>query len=884
MNTFVPGQRWVVDTEPELGLGIVTAVEARRVNIFFELGECERLYALDQAPLTRIRFHPDDEITLKDGRTVLVKTVHEQNGILIYDTDDDELVPETTLPSEIKLNQPFMRLMTGQVDKPKWFSFKRDLNNAIGDIWRSRLEGLLGIRANLIPHQLYVASSACEHERVRVLLADEVGLGKTIEAGMILTRLIKQERIARTLILVPDALQVQWLVELVRRFGLKPELYAGHEHDFDSGQIHIVPHSAIVDENSRLIIGEFDLCIVDEAHHIQSESEAFLTLQALASTSPHLVLLTATPEQLGVESHFSRLQLLDPAKFSDFDSFIAEEESYAALNTKIRALPEGREQLIKEYNLEDSDDETLINQLLDQHGVGRVMFRNVRSAISGFANRIAHPYTLGEGTWEQKYEWLAQWLKNAPEVSDGKKVLVICHSIDNVFECEQYLWNKHGIDAATFHEEKNLIERDKAAAYFADPEGGSQILICSEIGSEGRNFQFSHHLVCLDLPSHPDALEQRIGRLDRIGQNHDVHIHIPFAERSEDAARFYWYQEILSCIEQQAPAAGAIHDEFWQKVEQDLLNNPEQNTPTLGEAKSKLEDLHIQIQNGRDALLELNSCRQPNADSLRQKIHEFEQSTPLNLVEAASDLLQFHFEETMPQAYSLIPSDKMLIPHLPGIPTEGTEVTFSRELANQREDLMFISWDSPFIHGLWETLHHSELGCASVATLPSRQLPAGHCLLEACFDLVIQSSASAMSRPFLPSSNIRSLILDVGASDLSEALKESALASTLVDVKKHIARQVINSRKDSLAQWYQKVEEFAETKCASMLTEAEERANSHFATEIKRLESLAQRNNSVDESEVEALKVKQAKVIDALKNGTHLQLSSIRLIVVTEPN
>ncbi|MCO6763725.1 hypothetical protein KQH43_32020, partial [Streptomyces sp. EL5] len=78
------------------------------------------------------------------------------------------------------------------------------------------------------------------------------------------------------------------------------------------------------------------------------------------------------------------------------------------------------------------------------------------------------------------------------------------------------------------HEGMSILERDRAAAYFADEEFGAQVLICSEIGSEGRNFQFAHHLVLFDLPAHPDLLEQRIGRLDRIGQRHTIQLHVPY--------------------------------------------------------------------------------------------------------------------------------------------------------------------------------------------------------------------------------------------------------------------------------------------------------------------------------------------------------------------
>jgi ATP-dependent helicase HepA len=171
----------------------------------------------------------------------------------------------------------------------------------------------------------------------------------------------------------------------------------------------------------------------------------------------------------------------------------------------------------------------IIQSLVDQYGTGRVLFRNSRKSVSGFPTRILHQYDLPEDDASlsvadsHRTKWLAELLKQLK----SQKVLVICRDKTTAMALEHYLHLQAGIRCASFHEDLSLLERDRAAAYFADEESGARALICSEIGSEGRNFQFSQHLVCFDLPHHPDLLEQRIGRLDRIGQRGDVNIHVP---------------------------------------------------------------------------------------------------------------------------------------------------------------------------------------------------------------------------------------------------------------------------------------------------------------------------------------------------------------------
>ena len=107
----------------------------------------------------------------------------------------------------------------------------------------------------------------------------------------------------------------------------------------------------------------------------------------------------------------------------------------------------------------------------------------------------------------------------------------------------------------------SIVERDKAAHYFADEEDGAQILLCSEIGSEGRNFQFAHHLVLFDFVITPDLLEQRIGRLDRIGQTQTVQIHVPYLAKTAQHVLLDWYHEGLNAFEKTCPTGSGVFDD-----------------------------------------------------------------------------------------------------------------------------------------------------------------------------------------------------------------------------------------------------------------------------------------------------------------------------------
>lgn len=612
--SFALGQRWISDTESDLGLGTVVALDARTVTLMFAASEENRVYARSDAPVTRVIFNVGDVVDSQQGWSLQVEQVVEDQGVYTYlgtrvDTEESGVaLREIFLSNQIRFNKPQDKLFAGQIDRMDNFVLRyRALANQYQQ-HKSPMRGLCGMRAGLIPHQLYIAHEVGRRHAPRVLLADEVGLGKTIEAGMIIHQQVLTGRAERILIVVPETLQHQWLVEMMRRFNLHfsifdeercVEAFSEADNPFETQQYVLCSLDFLRKSRQRFeqaLEAEWDLLVVDEAHHLEwhpeKPSREYQVIEALAEQTPGVLLLTATPEQLGRESHFARLRLLDADRFYDYEAFVKEEEQYAPVADAVTALFSGEKlsdeaknkitELLSEQDVEPlfkaleshaSEDEIalarqeLIDNLMDRHGTGRVLFRNTRAAIKGFPVRNVHllpleipsQYTtsmrvagmLGgkltpearamkmlypeeifqefegeESSWWQ-FDSRVNWLLEKVKAKRSEKILVIASRASTALQLEQALREREGIRATVFHEGMSIIERDKAAAYFAQEEGGAQVLICSEIGSEGRNFQFANQLVMFDLPFNPDLLEQRIGRLDRIGQKRDIDVYVP---------------------------------------------------------------------------------------------------------------------------------------------------------------------------------------------------------------------------------------------------------------------------------------------------------------------------------------------------------------------
>ena len=894
---FALGQRWLSDTEPDLGLGLVTEVDGRTVTIEFRSVNESRRYAQTSAPLTRLVLKTGDNLALNNipgsdtTQTALTLDVIETgNSTVIYIVEladgSRHPLPEALLPDNLSMNRPLDRLLSGQFDTHHWFYLKQQSLNLLSQAQDSGLMGLSSARAELIPHQLYIADEVARRYAPRVMLADEVGLGKTIEAGLILQQQLVSGLVSRVLIVVPEALLHQWLVEMLRRFNLQFTLldrercHALRESDqhnpFSSAQLVLSPLSLFTEHPEWMSAAEqagWDLCIVDEAHHIElGETEmhgaqapdiadAYGALSRLATATRGLLLLSATPEQLGPENYFALLRLLDPARFISFEDFVSEQARYREVAEKIQQLPENAEE---------------VRELLDQHGTGRILFRNTRRVLTGFPERHLHIHQLAplpaEGDdldTDPRVSWLTDWLKS--QDSEGK-VLLICAQDVLAIALEKHLRLKVGIRSSVFHRHMSLLERDRAAAYFAGENTGhdevaARILVCSEIGSEGRNFQFCRHLVLFDLPLNPDLLEQRIGRLDRIGQRHDIQIHVPCVTGSRQELLARWYHQGLQAFEQISPAAYQLWQTFSRPL-QTCLDSPsttaDEFTELLSTVAATRKRLEKELEHGRDILLERNSFNAERAGELVSAIRDFEQRCNpqtwlLNVLDRYSVFHEFNNDGSV----SIVPSEDMLLPAFPGLPDDGFDACFQRDQAVRREDRAYLSWQHPMIVGALDLVLDTHQGKAAIsairaevaATLMPRH---HHCpifAVECLFRIKTTAPAVLQLSKYLPASSINlTLGLDHNEEVRALHLDTSSLGASLMVPDKSSALQVLSEHHKLLLQIIEQSAKMADNECRRITAAAAKTMLEKQTLEIRRLLALKQRNPNIRQEEIDYLK------------------------------
>lgn len=940
---FLEGQRVRNDIEPTLGLGIVRSMpNARMVEVVFHAAQEVRRYNISNAPLRRVRLEPGQLLQTRDGQSLRVERVTEHEGLLIYHADG-KTIPEQELADAGSASSPLEYLQEDQLSHFSAFGLRERAWNMRAEVSQTKARGLMGARVTLLPHQLAIAHRVASQEYPRVLLADEVGLGKTIEACLIYSALRSAGRADRVLILTPSSLVNQWLTEIYRRFN---ELFRVANTDgltWDDLEVNPAEEANVFKASPRLIASvdwicqpkrlaqalkhHWDLVIVDEAHHLEWSSEKhspqYDAVEALSHVSHGLLLLTATPLRQGPETQFALLRLVDPERFSDYQEFIVQQSHIKEVAGVAAKLAEGKTVAAKEIKKLFPDDLSLLEhlndppellrQLVDRHGTGRILIRNRRERLGGFPGRQLYEYPLPKHEeWDRtlawpelvelakltgdkppitppspkfdpRWKWTLAFVRELASAGDGKSKVVVMAALPKVvLNLEKFFKSESGIKVAIFHEGLSLLERDRQAAYFADPEG-AQVLLSSEIGGEGRNFQFCHHLVLFDMPIHPDALEQRIGRLDRIGQTETIQVHVPYVVGTPSDALLRWYEALGAFREPQSGGEFLLEKlapTLYQAFSDYPHAAPEEREGLLKKliAKSikEMASYRDAVQQSVDYLIDLNSFQQELGNQL---VAEVKNRDLAKLKTLTNDLFEYFGVQEDDLADPLLakvsPGHMMKIDPFPGLRTEGYLVTYDRECALAREDVQFLSEDHPLVDGAMALLLDQPEGRASIALWPGA--PQQSLWVEFLFVMEAIGPKKLELARFFPSLPVR-VTVDMRGQLVDLDNSKNLYGSQLHTLGHQLWARLASVVRDRLSGMLETAQASAKAKLQVEQQSRVAQATSLLASEQERLEHLHELG-SVAPREVQSHHKKTKAILKALENSC-LTLDAVRVVVL----
>ncbi|MCY2996296.1 MAG: SNF2-related protein [Planctomycetota bacterium] len=452
----------------------------------------------------------------------------------------------------------------------------------------------------LLDHQIRTAKTVLRRFRGRALLCDEVGLGKTIEAGLVLSELHLRGLVRSVLVLVPPSLIEQWQGELRRKFSLD---FVTHDEpafrergpaawaEYD--RVIVSTHTAKREPHRAAILARrWDLVIVDEAHHLRNRSTQLWKF-ASELQKQFMLLLTATPVQNNLDELFNLVTLLEPGLLSTAKQF---QRQFVDRRDKLTPRNVGQlHELLAEVMVRNRrstvglqftrrwaktlrvtlapPEQSLyhrVTQLVRQHlrsaerhgGLSRMALLTLQMALgsspaaaAGTLETMAANPRLDAGLSGQLLD-LADEARTQTAHGKLEQLLTLLHEfpdkmvIFTQFRATQALLSRHlaaaGHELAVFHGGLSRLEKEAAIAHFRGP---ARLLLCTESGSEGRNLQFAHAVCNFDLPWNPMRIEQRIGRLSRIGQTHDVHVFNLVAADTVEAAVLHLLDAKLSMFE-----------------------------------------------------------------------------------------------------------------------------------------------------------------------------------------------------------------------------------------------------------------------------------------------------------------------------------------------
>jgi ATP-dependent helicase HepA len=838
MAPFLKGMKIVHRAQSGWGVGHVLATSDDPPRLSAEFpgrpGGAVMLSSRDSA-LARFKFAPDSVALLADGTAarVLRALAVPATDLFRYTVEVPGKKPSIRSEADLRAlaprEGPAEQLASGRWGHPEDFQLRSEAVKL--DLLRraDALGALFASRVYVKPHQVSVAHQVLSAPQPRFVLADEVGLGKTIEAGLVLSALLHAGLVKRCLVVAPSHLTVQWLAELFHKFNLlftlmdpdraRDDREAAESYDDGSAGSPWSRHALVItsleflsrskEETAAATDAGWDLVIIDEAHHLRG-ARAYEVAQGLAKKTWGLLLLTATPLQLDPAEYHALLKLVDPAPAATLEELKARLARQGDLSTEVRALLSGdaaaAERIAKLFpddaELPKLRGPKLLAHLADSYGLSSRLLRNRRAIVGGFTPRVltkidvplseaergleedvraamsaarlpsgavlaallrrlgSSPAALAAGLTTSGDEQLMRLVPRAQalmgEGNDSKlaaftalveklgateKVLVFAETRETIDYVRGALARKR-IEALAYTGDLSPADRDKLVARFRDPEG-PRVLLCTELGGEGRNFQHCHVLVNYDLSWSPSAIEQRIGRIDRIGQSREVQI---YALRPEGTLAARVLDVLDAGVGVFTEPVGGL-DPVLESVEADLLalasKGPDANwselTRALGE---RVSAARAEVKRAYDPLLDLRSCdlgalralAERGADRLGAQVTP--KMDAAAALQAVAGMLEARLEtvtveaarrvglesdievDVLPGEVSFKVGPELKVDALAGFDLEQDRVvlgSFKREVAVKREENDSFATGHPLVEALFGWLRDGELGRATVA-------------------------------------------------------------------------------------------------------------------------------------------------------------------------
>jgi ATP-dependent helicase HepA len=875
-ETLQPGAKVRYLPRPDWGIGHLVGLDedGHRALVFFSGEDEPTVVSTKGGALVHHRFAPGDRVLTDDGSAAVIveqlppepkrrrdpwedeeaidasryhryrislAAPHAADATLVPAAagavDEEHAVDERVLRAPPPSPDLLDMLAEGRVADARAFLLRRRALRLDDERRSDALGALFASRVMPMPHQVGVVQRVLSARRPRFVLADEVGLGKTIESGMVFSALRLAGLARRVLVVAPSHLTVQWLVELFHKFNrlftlMDGERYAAARKEDETrspwARFDLVVTSLELlsrDARHRAEIAAadaaWDLVIVDEAHHLRGE-KAFEAARALAGNAWGLLLLTATPMQLDPEEYHRLLTLVDPETAPSLADLEARLERQEAISAAVRALLEGGDADAAVADLarrfpgdpvlagagETKETGALLTHLAETYSLSEHLVRNRRATVGGFAPRRLHRHRVTPVEKEQaartqildrlreagglggaplarmvrhlesspaalkaavsgtkalaglgglaelpdrdaKLETFLEVVAGIREGEAGAKILVFTEAratLDFLVE----ILGREGVAALGYHGDLSLVERDRRVARFRDPDGPA-VLVSTEVGGEGRNFQFCHHLVHYDLPWSPAAVEQRIGRLDRIGQARTVEIHVLATEGSLSADVLKLLETSVGVFEETVGGLDAVLEEVEPRLLDLALEPPSARAAYAAELARRVTEARARVRRAYDPLLDLRSADRPGVTALVARAHrrfdleDGAEDPEADLRDAlwgvARDLDE-RLEETVTEIARKVGLGVDLDEHveafqcaftfghaltveaLPGldITRERTELgTFWRDTAIAHEEIDYFATGHPIVEALLGFLRDGPFGRAAFRLVPVRQ-------------------------------------------------------------------------------------------------------------------------------------------------------------------